>query len=635
MAEQETKFQYEPNVADKEQGIAHPDIEQFKNRPYGSVARECGQNSNDAASTWNPRTQPVEMSFDLIQIRRDEYPSYEQHVETMRRCLNQSNSGSGDTKAQEFFTRALKVMNETKIPVLLIKDVKTTGTAGPPDKKYAPWKVLLKGVGQSAGKQVDAGGNFGIGKGAAYAASETYTVFYSTIYVDPSNGQQHFLAQGRTRLISHKDSEGNDVLSDGYWGLPNRFMPVQDQALVPDWLRRTEVGTTVAIVGFREKTDWQWELAMSLIMNFFVAVTRQEIIFSINKGQIQIDHSTIAGLFDDKEIERVCDTEKLTEEFNFAKSLYECLTSPDSLDEEMDIKGLGKIGLRVLVRDGLIKKLKIVRNGMSITENLKEFGDSFSRFPSYRDFVALVEAKDEAARVAFRKMENPEHDDLSVERIHNLAIRAELKTAMTTFAAELRKKIKAIAAPKLEHRTTLTEMAKYFPSEQAENNQPGESPKENPEKHIYLPTPPKKIRPQQPLRDTKPGEEGGSAGTGRGGSGKGGTGEAKGKGKGGAGTKGQSIFLLEDIRNFLPPKTSGWDREVRFTPNMTGLAEITISAPGVSEPVQLELASCDGHSTQQGRARMKVCALQRAVLRVRFKTPYAGPIEVTAVRIKR
>jgi hypothetical protein len=264
------------------------------------------------------------MSFDLIRITRDQYPGFDQHCATLQRCLDQSSIDSGDKKTREFFMRALKVMREETIPVLLVRDRKTTGTAGPPDRKHAPWKALLKGEGQSAGKQIDAGGNFGIGKGAAFAPSETYTVFYSTIYRSPQTGQEHFLAQGRTRLISHTDVDGQDVRADGYWGIAEKFMPVETQSLVPYWLHRDDVGTTVAIAGFREKQDWQWELAMSLIMNFFVAVERQEIVFKINDGEILIDHTKIKDLFNNAELDRIRDAKRLTEEFEFAWEKSAC-----------------------------------------------------------------------------------------------------------------------------------------------------------------------------------------------------------------------------------------------------------------------------------------------------------------------
>jgi hypothetical protein len=53
---------------------------------------------------------------------------------------------------------------------------------------------------------------------------------------------------------------------------------------------------------------------------------------------------------------------------------------------------------------------------MMITDNLKHFGDKFSRFPLYRDFVALVEPLDDQGNALIKKLEGPRHDELSAER---------------------------------------------------------------------------------------------------------------------------------------------------------------------------------------------------------------------------
>lgn len=95
------------------------------------------------------------------------------------------------------------------------------------------------------------------------------------------DGATRFLAQGKTILISHSDDDGNEKRATGYWGMPG-FMPIHDPTMVPEWMRRTDIGTTVIVAGFRESEDWQYRIAESLLQNFFCGIHRDEIRFRIN-----------------------------------------------------------------------------------------------------------------------------------------------------------------------------------------------------------------------------------------------------------------------------------------------------------------------------------------------------------------
>src|SRR5690606_3506287 len=97
-----------------------------------------------------------------------------------------------------------------------------------------------------------------------------------------------------------------------------------------------------------------------------------------------------------------------TEDFIFAREMYQCLTDEhDTEEHSIDIPGAGAFHLRLLIRDGLPKRVGILRNGMYVCDNLAQFGDKFARFAMYRDFVALVEPADDRGNVWLRRMENP------------------------------------------------------------------------------------------------------------------------------------------------------------------------------------------------------------------------------------
>jgi hypothetical protein len=58
--EADPDLKFLPNDADELEGLGDAGIETYKDNPYASIARECGQNSNDAAVK-----RPVAVSYDL------------------------------------------------------------------------------------------------------------------------------------------------------------------------------------------------------------------------------------------------------------------------------------------------------------------------------------------------------------------------------------------------------------------------------------------------------------------------------------------------------------------------------------------------------------------------------------------
>jgi hypothetical protein len=73
--------------------------------------------------------------------------------------------------------------------------------------------------------------------------SQLQTVIYSTRYQMPGNAETEFAAQGRLRLISHRDGEGR-WSAEGYWGGPD-FSAIADTEAVPVWMRRSQLGTSI------------------------------------------------------------------------------------------------------------------------------------------------------------------------------------------------------------------------------------------------------------------------------------------------------------------------------------------------------------------------------------------------------
>ena len=73
-------------------------------------------------------------------------------------------------------------------------------------------------------------------------------------------------------------------------------MPVDTASAVSEWLRRSEVGTSVFALGFREVPNWEYRMAYSLPANFFIAVKRERMRFEVKNGSITIDASNVGKL---------------------------------------------------------------------------------------------------------------------------------------------------------------------------------------------------------------------------------------------------------------------------------------------------------------------------------------------------
>lgn len=627
MSAEKSRLAFLSNEAGEEEGLGHAGIETYKDTPYASVARECGQNSSDARIR-----KPVRIEFDLIEIPRADYPPLNEQQAAVNACLKKARERK-EEKELDFFLRAKEILESEKIKVLRVADYNTKGLIGP-SVEGTPFHSLVKASGVSNKDTDTSGGSFGIGKNAAFAVSELQTAFYSTVYRAPGTGREQFLAQGKTILVSHIDADGKSRRATGYWGLPN-FEPVSSAADVPAWLQRNEVGTSVLSIGFRVSKDWQYRIAASLLTNFFCAIYRGDTEFLIDGGKLKLNSSTVKICFQDPMIIKAAENSNLKEDFDFSKNLFECLTSNEATETMLNIDGLGKVSVRILVREGLQKRLYIIRNGMAITDSLKNFGDKFVSFPMYKEFVALVEPLEDHGSALVKRLENPRHDELSAERITDPAKRDAANHVMKKFAKQVRAAIREQTVVKPADEVSLDELSEYFSDEDKSTRpqEPGGEP--NPESITYTPELHRTRR--KPTMETK--EEGKDGGRkfkereGHGGDGSGdGDGLGDGRGAGGTGTLNRKEPLaVEDFRNVLGASGTQWHRKLFFTPQKTCRAVIRVEAAGLESAAALHIVSADHGDPAHGQLELSVMGGKRYTINVAFAEPYEGPVELFAI----
>lgn len=613
------------NEAGEKEGLGDAGIETFRDAPYASCAREAGQNSRDAA-TGLP-ANPVRMSFNVLQLDPSSFPSHDLLRDTIAACSAEAEQD----REKEFFSNASKVIGASSIPVLEIADHNTTGLVGPPDKDGTPFHSLVKASGVTAKDTADSGGSFGIGKNASFAVSDLQTVFYATTYKD--GDAEAFAAQGKVKLVSHTAPDGTKHRATGYWGDPDGFRAVTDPALVPDWMKRTETGTSIFCMGFRAAEDWAERMTYSLVSNFFCAVHRKEMVFEVDDGRININRNTLESLFSRQDIIDAAERTGHQADLTFAGQLYRCLVS-DSADESiLKIPKLGQIRVRVLIEEGMPCRVGFIRNGMLITDNLRHFGHPLQQFRGSRDFVVVVEPADLDAGVLLKKLENPAHDGFSAERLPDAAKRADAATAMKRLGKELRDIIKATTGVKHEGSVVLDELGRFF-AETGKTDTPDDPNAEHdPERYTYE----SKRRKSKSRKAPSPagGERGGRSRTGTGSGGKGGgSGSGTGGGTGGRGTAGErEPVVLREVRNLIRSDSSGvaTSRELHFTPEASGPIELMVQATGVNAPEGLNVTAADAGTPGSGVLLVDVKDGERCKVTVSFDEPYDGPIELIAV----
>jgi hypothetical protein len=618
------------NEGQEEEGLGHAGIETFKGSPYPGLARECAQNSLDACEkTPDGNHLPVRMLFRHRSVPRESIPSVESLEQALAACLARSKERK-IAKDKSFFERACDAIRKDKISVLTVEDYGTTGLVGP-SEPGTPFHALVKATGVSQKSSSDAGGSFGIGKNAAFAVAGLRTVFYATVYHE--GRQPSFLAQGKAILVSHADASNLEKRATGYWGNPP-FNAVTDRSLVPDWLRRTAVGTTVASVGFDPQSGWEWEMVESLIRSFFCAVRTGAISFSVLREgapEIQVNEESLEELFVHPEVVRAAAATGSTEDLAFSAAMAEAITSPNSLVFEEDFPGIGRFRFRLLERPDLPRKVGFLRNGMYLTDNLRAFGHPLVRFDLSRDFVGVVEPADAQTSSRLRELENPRHDELSPERLDDPARRRQVRAGVRKLGQWLRDTIKAQTATAPSEVIQLDEMNRFFASpEKADRIADRENGETSPERIRLKP----KAQRGRPPGAGPDGESGSAGGQKEGGNGKGRTSGARpGQGRGMQGGRGGRWIGFHSLRTHLPDSRDSRIRSIGLQPEESGIARLEVLAVGAASDEPLDIVCLNGDRCAKAPSVMLEEGV-RKTLTVQLAEPYAGPVRVVLTPVE-
>jgi hypothetical protein len=398
-------------------------------------------------------------------------------------------------------------------------------------------------------------------------------------------------------------------------------------------MRRGGVGTSIYSIGFREQEHWVSRMSLCLVTNFFAAVDRREIEFSIGNGEVQMNQSSLDSILASPGLEDVAREADEMEELQRAQRLLRCIRSDASQKHTISVSDLGHFTLHLLVAEGLPRELHVLRNGIYITDNFAKFGQPMKRFPGTREFIAVIEpASGNAGRrpsQLLKQLENPAHDAFEPERIVDGAQLAKARRQIKELISKVREIIRETAKIDDVNRSQLDELSHIFSQAGADPDAGSDDRESDPDRFRYGDA--------QPARRDEPR---GAHGTGlaqrRGGPGpRRGPPLRTGRGrrtKTPAGSR--PAVPLKAVRSVLPDPNDGRRRTIYFTSDADGEIELTVQASGLSTDTPVAVAATNRGRIVSGRVRTQVSAGERASIELQFSEPFAGPIELNATSIQ-
>lgn len=326
-------------------GIGDSGIDLFKGDPIKSLTREICQNSIDARVDI---TKPVRVEFHSFTLPACLIPKRDQLLDEYRQAMDFCKK-QNFKKAIKFFEKAIPVLEEGNINVLRISDFNTKGLSGADEADVnfsSRWFRLVRSVG-SSDKPEGSIGAYGSGKLSAFGCSVLQTVFYSTRYRKDDDVIE--ANEGVSKLICHKNTDGRLCSDVGYFCEDNS-MPIMKAASIDPDFDRTEPGTDVYIIGFKNYDEnWQDDISVALLDGFLYAILENHLKVKIDNTEI--DSTKVKILVDKYKDQLLSNT----------LDYYKVLCGGKAKIEKYSYFEKEDVELAMLLDPGLHKRVGIVR----------------------------------------------------------------------------------------------------------------------------------------------------------------------------------------------------------------------------------------------------------------------------------
>ncbi len=428
-------------------GFNHAGTEHFKHDPIVTLIRETIQNSLDAHQ---PDAPPVEVDFRECSVAPEHIGA-----DSLRRHLEQAlveTRCKGQTEGQKSYQEALTLLNQPTIPCLAILDRNTTGLQG------NKWDSLIREEGIPAKDgDIAHGGSFGIGKNASYNVAGLHTVIYSTRYLTAT--EQVMKMTGRAQLVSHRAPETGEMLQHIGFYTDSTDQPLIGTDIPPAFRLETS-GTGIWIVGFMPKQrQWFRKAERATIDNFFHALHTRQLIVNLHppKGAevIRLDHVTTPD-------------SRLRGNAASKTCHYHKAVIREPIGQTTPVGCFGAMNVYLNQEPNAPKRVAYVnRRGMLITDSKdRRISNPFHPGPghsSWPDYAAVVIAMDDETDRQVRRMENPAHDKISLNRLPEEE-KEQIASSLDKVNGQIRSIIEdAIRELDEADISNLTELAAMFP----------------------------------------------------------------------------------------------------------------------------------------------------------------------------
>jgi len=422
----------------REQNFNNQGIQYFKGaKALAYAVREAIQNILDAPKK---SEDYVEAVFEVAKISKEKFPGYDELKQALVSCRKHTK----DPKGEEFFSSALKIMEQPEIPFLIIRDYNTTGLTGVSreDKRGTRWHRLICSEGSSL-KEEGAGGSFGIGKKASFALSGLRTVFYGTKTIENEEG-----FKGISELVTHPNGDGELRFGPGFFGKPEKYdsKPILDLSELDDFFYRDGTGTDIFIPGFKETEEWDIQVVEYVLNNFLVAIIKNDLVVKVKDKEINSEN-----------------LEEIFEKYSFNSNsvhFYNSLTSPDNryFVEENFLDEYGKIELYLLSRDN--EEISMP-NRVALTRKTGMRIKNQKYFPKMYNFAGVFNAEGDKINEFLRKLEPPRHDDWDPNLYEDDPKKAEEITRK--IRKWIRNRVNELYETKQKEEIEVEWMSEYFP----------------------------------------------------------------------------------------------------------------------------------------------------------------------------
>lgn len=402
------------------------------------LAREVCQNSLDAKDKSLPPDTPVKVKFELVEIEKKEYPMFEGYQKALESSIDYwSTSPLSTPKIMEFLGNVKKALDLEKIPVLIMSDYNTVGLNGVNAKQGEKsfWDLLVNVEGLSIKQDENSAGSFGIGKNAPFAYSALNLVFYNTLAQDGGRG-----FEGVARLVTTQKEYNGTLrptqpigkylyLEDEYTGRP--ILPIDNCPLSQlDIFNRNEIGTDVAVFGFKtnEYEDWERNIAIAIIKNFVLAILN-------SKLEVEIKSPKITYIISKSNVESLLFKDFSDEpQLKYTRQIYETLTGVDPI--KVSIEEKDDLSIYVKYEDAYAQSLARFRStGMLINTTTVDV------LPHFSVVIIVNDVGEMGLSKTLREAEPPQHTEWKAK---NITDNAPLKNRAARDLRKIGKEIQRI-----------------------------------------------------------------------------------------------------------------------------------------------------------------------------------------------